>query len=541
MVNKENFLITPITYIAKKLRKLYLNSNLYDKKISRVFAGGLEYIPPLDILDCIIKVKKRKNLIEDYNIASVWNSNLLTKKDFNKLHSFFWFFTLDLKSSKEVTRSVISNWIQKNKSYNSKSWGINNLSKRIIAWISCSNNFYHGSDETFKIHFTISIKKQINHLIYEIENSEINNDKMLGCTATIMAGLCFKNQTKYLDFGHRLLKKIIDTNFYDDGFPKSRNPRELLFYTKYLILLRELLLNSNNEIPEHLNEIIFYLGKSFNFYFSESSDRFLFNGNHYKDNSDFRDYLKKNGYKFKNTDNCLGGYAIFRDKKNSIIFDIGTSPEKKYSKEYQSGALSFEIFHENEKLITNCGYFQNFKHQLNILSKSTAAHSTLSVDNQSSCKFKKNISGQFVLKNGLKVIKKKIVHDENLWSAEGMHDGYFKKYGILHYRKIEFYPLESLFKGEDRIINKKNIKDINFDLRFHLTPESSVTQTQDQKSILIQLNKSGWKFTCDRNKFGLETGLFFGKKDTYTENKNIYINKDLSKEEEIIKWELGKI
>ena len=122
-----------------------------------------------------------------------------------------------------------------------------------------------------------------------------------------------------------------------------------------------------------------------------------------------------------------------------------------------------------------------------------------------------------------------------------MHDGYFKKYGILHYRKIEFYPLESLFKGEDRIINKKNIKDINFDLRFHLTPESSVTQTQDQKSILIQLNKSGWKFTCDRNKFGLETGLFFGKKDTYTENKNIYINKDLSKEEEIIKWELGKI
>ena len=52
-------------------------------------------------------------------------------------------------------------------------------------------------------------------------------------------------------------------------------------------------------------------------------------------------------------------------------------------------------------------------------------------------------------------------------------------------------------------------------------PETNAIKTQDKKSILLQLKKSGWKFTCDSKSFGVEQGLYFGKKDVYTENKNI--------------------
>ena len=47
--------------------------------------------------------------------------------------------------------------------------------------------------------------------------------------------------------------------------------------------------------------------------------------------------------------------------------DIGSSPDKKFSSNYQAGALSFEIISNGKKLICNSGYFQNFKHQLNEL------------------------------------------------------------------------------------------------------------------------------------------------------------------------------
>jgi len=83
--------------------------------------------------------------------------------------------------------------------------------------------------------------------------------------------------------------------------------------------------------------------------------------------------------------------------------DLGGPPEKKFSNNYQSGVLSFEIAYEGKKLISNSGYFQNFKHQLHNISKSTAAHSTLILDNTSISHFKKESSGNTVIKKILKL------------------------------------------------------------------------------------------------------------------------------------------
>ena len=538
---KESSIINPFLYITKQIRKIYLKSNIYNTKISKVFDGGFEYIPHLKIFDCIVKVKDRKNRIEDYNIESIWENQNLSEKDFKKLHSFFWLFTIDLKSSKKITRSVIFNWTNLNQNYSLKSWEINTLSKRVISWIANSNNFYHEGDQNFKINFTKIIKKQLNHLINEIENTELVNDKMIGCSAIIIGGLCFKHQMQYLNIGFQLLKKIINTIFDNDGFPKSRSPRQVIFYLKYFVFIRELLKDSNTDIPEFLNEIIFYLGQSFIFYFEENEGTCLFNGNHNLDTTDFKKYIKEHGYKFKNKFNSVGGYSMLKNKKDKIIVDFGSTPDKKYSADYQSGALSFEIFHDKEKVITNCGYFQDYKHKLNILSKSTAAHSTLSIDDRSSCKFKKNKLGHFTLENTVKITNKKIYHSDEIWEIQGAHDGYLKEYGILHQRNIQFFPKEFKYVGEDIIICKKKIQKVGFDIRFHLMPATNAIKTQDKLSILLQLKKSGWRFTCNHNNFGIETGLYFGKKDSYTENKNIYINGEITKEEEKIKWEIRKI
>jgi len=69
--------------------------------------------------------------------------------------------------------------------------------------------------------------------------------------------------------------------------------------------------------------------------------------------------------------------------------DVGPSPNLAFSKDYQSGALSFEIISNGKKLISNCGYYKRDNYKLNQLSKSSAAQSTLIIDDNSSCKFNK--------------------------------------------------------------------------------------------------------------------------------------------------------
>ena len=117
---------------------------------------------------------------------------------------------------------------------------------------------------------------------------------------------------------------------------------------------------SQSEIPEFINENIYYLGQAYAFTWQNNKRDLLFNGNHETNNHNFDLYLKRLGYNFKNQNNELGGYAILNSKKVSLIMDIGSSPEKKFSSNYQAGSLSFEIISNGKKLICNSGYFQKF-------------------------------------------------------------------------------------------------------------------------------------------------------------------------------------
>ena len=69
--------------------------------------------------------------------------------------------------------------------------------------------------------------------------------------------------------------------------------------------------------------------------------------------------------------------------------DVGDSPKGRLSKNYQSGALSFEIISNGNKLISNSGYFSNKRNKLNKISKSTASQNTLIIEDYSSCNFSK--------------------------------------------------------------------------------------------------------------------------------------------------------
>ena len=539
--NLLNFINNSFIFSKKKIRSLYLSSNIYDRKISSSIVNSLEYYPSPNLLDSLLKYNNKKINIENYSLNEIWDNKDLKKKDYKNLNSFFWLFSLNLKSSKKDTQNVILQWINKNHRYNSKSWETDIVAKRIIAWTSNSRLTYEDSSVDYKNKFNNVIKKQINHLINEIEGLEWVDDKMIGCAAIILTGLIYQDKDGYLKIGLNLLKKLVKFSFDNDGFPKSRNIRQLCFYLKYFILIREWFKESQSEIPDFINENIYYLGQAYAFIWQNNKIDLLFNGNHETNNFDFDYYLKKLGYSFKNKSNELGGYAVLNNKKTSLIMDIGSSPDKKFSSNYQAGALSFEIISNGKKLICNSGYFQNKNHQLNDISKSTAIHSTLILEDRSSCKFRKTRNENSKVSYGLKILKKNIVFEKNYWKINAAHDGYLKQYGIIHEREIEFYPEQIKFVGHDKIISKNCIKNLKFEIRFHLEPDIKIMKTQNNKSILIELDGEGWKFNSDNNNINIDDGLYFGKKYSFVDNQNIVISGMTNDENHTINWEITKL
>ena len=522
------------------LKQFYQNSDFYDKKISKTKNITFGYRPSPYLLSSIVKYQKKKYKIEDFALESIWQNNL-KYEEFEKLNNFFWFFSLDLKSSKKTTQTVISNWINKNHHYNKKSWEFDITSKRIISWLSNHQLTYEDCEEKFKKKFNQSLQKQTNHLLNEIKNlSEVEN-KIVGCAAIILTGLSYKEESKYLTSGLTLLKKIIKSSIDNQGFPKSRNIKQLIFYLKYFILIREWFKESQNLIPEYIDETIYYLGQSYFFIWQNINQDILFNGNYISKNSEFDQYLKRFGYVFKNENKEIAGYTILKNKKIILTMDIGGSPNNNFSKFYQSGALSFEVFSNGRKLITNSGYFSNNQNKLNMLSKSTAFQSTLSIEDHSSCDYRKSDNSNLIVNKGIRIIKKNLVFEDNYWKILGAHDGYQKKFQTIHEREIEFYPEQMKFIGFDKLLRKDNSEDIKFDIRFHLEPSLKVMKTQDNKSILIELEDEGWKFSCENFDINIDNGLYLGIKNSYKENQNICVSGINKKKNLIIRWEITRI
>ena len=542
MINKNSLGILNKFFFNLKnsYKKFYQNSNFYNKKISKTFNNHFEYKPSPYLLSSIINYQKKKYKIEDFALQSIWQ-NKINSKDYEKLNNFFWFFSLDLKSSKKATQTVIINWINNNDKHNPKSWDFDITSKRIISWLSNHQLTYENADKEFRLKFDHIIQKQTNHLLNEIKNSDEVENKMIGCAAIILTGLVYQDDKNYLNNGLNLLKKIIKFSIDNQGFPKSRSIKQLILYLKYFIIIREWFKESQNVVPEYIDETIYYLGSSYAFIWQNINHDILFNGNHFSNNVEFDQYLKRFGYKFKNENKELAGYGILRNKKIVLAMDIGSSPNKNFSKNYQSGALSFEIISHGKKLISNSGYFSNKNNKLNKLSKSTALQSTLVIEDYSSCSFKKTEKLDFVIDKGLKITKKNIVFENNYWKISAAHDGYLDKFGLIHEREVEFYPEQSKFIGFDKIKRKNLNKNIKFDIRFHLDPSTKVMKTQDNKSILIELDEEGWKFSCDNFDINIDNGLYFGNKNSYKENQNIFISGMNSEKDQNIKWEITKL
>ena len=542
MINKSLLGNLSLIYLNTKkiIYQIYQNSSFYNKKISKVFNNNFEYKPSPHLFSSIVKYQKKKYMIEDFALESIWQNDIKTK-DYEKLNNFFWFFSLDLKSSKKTVQSLIINWINKNNRYNNKSWNFDLTSKRVISWLSNHQLSYEDSDKEYRIKFDHCIQKQVNHLLNEIKNSNDFENKMVGCAAIILTGLAYQNKKNYLSNGLNLLKKIIKSSIDNQGFPNSRNIKHLSFYLKYFIVIREWFKESQNTVPEYIDENIYYLGLSYAFIWQNINHHILFNGNYISNNNEFDQYLKRFGYTFKNENKEVAGYAILKNKKIILAMDIGPSPIITQSNDYQSGALSFEIISSGKKLISNSGYFANKRNRLNKLSKSTALQSTLIIEDYSSCSFKSGEISGYVIDQGLKIINKNMIFEDNYWKISASHDGYLKKFGSIHNREIEFYPEQTKFIGTDKIIRNNKDKNVKFDIRFHLDPSSKVMKTQDNKSILIELEDEGWKFSCDKFDISIDNGLYFGNKNSYKENHNIFISGITHEVDEIIRWEITKL
>ena len=534
------FIALRVSFI-KFFKKIYFTTNRYNKSLLTKVPSQVYFNPNPFLLTIISPFKAHSFKVSEINPNNFWLEK--KSKKLRENHNFLWLNLINRKTDGKNIQKIIYLWMLKYFKFKRKIWDNSLISTRIISWILNSDIIINNGTFEFKKNFFQNIISQSNHIKKNVkyENNPLTKIQMF--TALILSGLVFKEYEKNFSEAISELEKFAK-NYYDkDGFPISRNPNDLIFLTKYLLLLSETIKDSQRYLPEFLEDIIEKNLECIKIIKTPDEKIPFFNGGSENDLSPFDKYLVNTGSKSKNK-NTIGGLFHAKLKSQLIFLDIESPPSKDFSRNYQSGPLSFEYFLDGKKIVTNCGFGNNISLKSELISRLTACQSTLTINDTTINKFERSKLINKVFGNSIKSTFKtsnfNVRDDKEYIGCSVTHNGYEKKFNCIHKREVYLDKTNNKLKGIDHIIKKSDGIPIRYVFRFHINPELAVTKTMSGNSALIKLSKNkSLIFTITDEKLEIEKSIFLGGKKIL-DNSCITIAGNLVNKNKTFNWEIRK-
>jgi uncharacterized heparinase superfamily protein len=477
--------------------------------------------------------------------TNLWKITNLEENKIKKLHNFCWLPALNIKTEKELGCLIIDQWINNFSNYNEKYWTLDIVTMRLIYWISSYEIIFKNSDLIFRSKVINNIVKQTKHLFKNISLVSSGIDKIKSLAALILVGNSFEQYEEYTQYGLKNLEDELGSFINKDGFVKSKNPEDLFWALYFLVLIKEWLILSRKQTPAFINIYINSLGICFKFLRFSNGDLPLFNGANHVNTEKFYEFLESRGYEFENMENIFCGYAKIKSKKIELFIDANNPSSILHSRNYQAGPLSFELASNGIKFICNSGSGKNLGEELSYLSSSTAAHSTLTINDTSSCIFQKNALIRKYFGNSLiekhNIFKQEFKNDKEFIQCIIAHDGYEKRFKILYERQITLFKSKNHIEGIDSLKCKSlENKNLTFSVRFHIHPDIRITKTMGNDILLSSSEGEGWIFRSPQIPTKIEKNLYFGNPDNIKESSFILLEGNIENENTNIIWHLEK-
>ena len=533
------YLIACQITLIKFFKKIYFSSRNYNKSLKTKTPQQVYYNPNPFLLSIITSYNDQSFKISEIDPNVFW---LEEKKDVQSMHSFFWLNLINRKTDHKNLKKIIYIWMLKNSKYRTKIWDTTTLSARITSWILNIDIILNNSTFEFRKNFLNCIISQTNHLKKNIRFEKNLSKKIEILTAIILTGLVFKEYKENFDIGIKELETLVKVFFDKDGFPSSRNPNDLIFFTKYFLFCKEIIKDSQKYVPEFLEDIV---EKNLNciHFIKTPDDRLpLFNGATSVKLNQIQKYL--DDFKPNTKSNNLGGLFKIKHKNHFLLIDIDKPPQKKFSKTYQSGPLSFEYFLDGVKIITNSGFGCHISKKVELLSRLTACQSTLTINDTSITKFEKNeliikVFGNSI-KDSFKFFDIDLKDKGHLIGCSASNNGYENKFGCTHKREVYLDKENNYLKGTDHIFKSKDGYPIRYAFRFHINPKLNVVKTMSGNSALIQISKNkSLIFSIKDENLEIEKSVFLGEKKII-DSACITISGNLVNKNKIFNWVIRK-
>ncbi|HET7849118.1 MAG TPA: heparinase II/III family protein [Pseudolabrys sp.] len=444
------------------------------------------------------------------------------------LLSFYWLRHLraaDSPITRANARSLVDDWITLQGSWNATAWRPEILSRRILYWLCQTPLVLEEADARFYRRFVRSLMRQVRCLRATMNDARDGLPLLQAAIVLTYVGLCMEAQSRWLRPGARKLVEQLNRQVLADGGHISRNPGALIELLLDLLPLRQAFAHRNIPPPAALNNAIDRMMPMLRFFRHGDGNFALFNGMGPTTVDALATVLAYDDARGTPVSNAPHtGYQRLECGKTVLLMDTGRPPPAGLSREANAGPLSFELSWRAHRLVVNCGLPAVGRETWRQVARATAAHSTVTFNEVSSCRFAespwiKRLLGGVPIIGGPRYLP--VTRDEidGAKIVRASHDGYARDFGVVHTRALRLSADGLTLEGEDSFapvrgdVLPANARDA-FAIRFHLHPAVKANRLQDGHGVILLLpDRDVWTFTAFEDRVEIEESVFLAGPD----------------------------
>ncbi len=455
----------------------------------------------------------------DANGHSVFDVDPPSDSWSRELHGFGWLRHLratDMAISRSNARSLVDEWIRESNRVDPVAWEPGVVARRIISWLAQTPLILEGCDLAFYRRFMRSLTKQVRYLRRTAYDGPQGLPRLRAMIALSSAALSMSDQGRFLKQAAKWLDQELVRQILPDGGHVSRNPAAILEILLDLLPLRQSFTARGSQPSRILLSAIDRMMPMLR-YFRQGDGGFArFNGAGDTAADQLATVLAYDDVRGAPLTNAPhSGYQRVEAGTTILIADAGRPPPTDYSTEAHAGCLSFEMSSGRQRLIINCGVPFASSGPLRRLARTTAAHSTVTLNDTSQCRFLTRSwigdwLGEAVVSGPTRVKSER--HFEGGSTVLNLgHNGYVSRYAIVHERRLALSDAGDRLDGVDSFLTPsgnpvtRSGKDV-FAIRFHLHP--GVTATKAGRGVTLEMpDGETWAFAADAPQVEIEESI----------------------------------
>jgi uncharacterized heparinase superfamily protein len=390
--------------------------------------------------------------------------------------------------------------------------------RRLISWITHATLLLEGADAATYEAITTSLGRQIALLAGSRRDAPDGYPRLVTLIALMFAELSVAKQQRRLRDIEPTLVAELRRQILPDGGHMSRNPGLLVELLLDLLPLHQCFIARDREPPATLTEALARIQGMIRYLRLGDGMIARFNGAGIPVAAGLGIILAYGDASSPPLSEArASGYARLAGGETIVVADVGSPPPLSVGGEAQAGCLSFEMSTGRHLIFVNGGMPGGAAAEWTPAARATANHNTVCIAEQSSSKLvaqhRLKPTGDLALRQPDNVTWHVESTDGDI-TLDADHDGYQRRFGLRHNRRLKIAKDGARLEGRDRIhAGKRSVRfksDLPFAVHFHLHPDVSCCLRADEKEVELSLPGGElWRFTAKGAALTVEESTFF--------------------------------